>query len=82
MPHPTPTGGIYRAGQAIVPGWRGYRRKGKKEGKKAKEEKEEGKKEREEGKEGEIKRGESLGMCQYGTRPCNSDYGALGSTLQ
>ena len=46
-----PPGAIYRAGQAIVPGWRGYRRRGKKEGKKAKEEREEGKEEREEGKE-------------------------------
>ena len=35
---------IYRAGQAIVPGWRGYRRKGKKEWKKAKEGREEEKK--------------------------------------
>ena len=43
---------LYRAGQAIVPGWRGYRRRGKKEGKKAKEEREEGKEEIEEGKEG------------------------------
>ena len=45
-------GGIYRAGQAIVSGWRGYRRRGKKERKKVKEE-------RKEGKEGEIKGGES-----------------------
>ena len=47
-----PPGGIYRAGQAIVLGWRGYRRRGKREGKKAKEEREEGKEEIEEGKEG------------------------------
>ena len=41
-----------------------------------------GTKEKEEEKEGEIKRGESLGMCQDEARPCNSDYGALESTLQ
>ena len=49
-----------------------YRRRGKKEGEKSKEE-------REEGKEGEIKGGKSWGMYLGGTRVCNSDYGALGS---
>ena len=45
-----PPGGIYRAGQAIVPGWReGIEEGGRKKGKE----------EREEGKEMEIKGGES-----------------------
>ena len=79
-----PPGGICRAGQAIVPGWRGYRRRGKKEGKKAKEEREDGKQKEKREKKGKLKitRGKSLGMCQDRTRPYNSDYGAPGSTLQ
>ena len=45
-------GSIYLAGQTIVPGWRGYRRRGKKGRKKRNEE-------REEEKEGENERRES-----------------------
>ena len=86
-----PPGGIYRAGQAIVPGWRGYRRRGKKEGKKAREEREEGKEEREGGK-GKLKEGNHRACAKAGPDHTTvttvrmgahySDYGALGSTLQ
>ena len=46
----TGKGGGQGHSEAIVPGWRRYRRR-KKEGKKAKQEREEGKEEREEEKE-------------------------------
>ena len=64
----------YRAGEDIEEG-----EERREEGKRRKRR---GKKEREEGKEGKIKIVESLDMCQDGTRECNSDYGALWSTLQ
>ena len=70
-----PPGGIYRAGQAIVPGWRGYRRKkGRRQNKKEKREKNKEKREKQkekrekQGKLREIKGVESQGMCQGRTR--------------
>ena len=46
-------------GQAIVPGWQGYRKRGEKEGK-AKEEREEGQKIDEREKEGKLKAGNDM----------------------
>ena len=64
-------GGIYRVGQVIVPGWRGYRRRGKK----GEERKEEVKRTKRRGKrKGFERRGI---MRKGGTSACNSDNGAL-----
>ena len=65
---------LYRAGQAIVPGWRGYRRRGRKKGRRQKKEVKTGKKKEKREKKGKLKEGNH--------RACNSYYGALGSPLQ
>ena len=81
-----PPGGIYRAGQAIVPGWRGYRKKGRRQKKKKKREKKKEKKE----KKGKLKEGNHWACANTGpdhatvttVRLHYSDCGALESTLQ
>ena len=63
-----PPGGIYRAGQAIVPGWRGYRRRGRKKGRRQK------KKEKRE-KKGKLKEGNYRACAKAGPEHTNNIFG-------